>query len=87
MDETGKTRPNRALLISVVREGDGYRVSLDDVVPEPGPGRRWRQAEHVTNKLMPAESIDDMQFEGNELFNFGYYVFARLHAFVVCGKN
>jgi hypothetical protein len=70
-----------------VREGDGFRVSLDDAVSEPGPGRRWKQAEHVTNKLMPANSIEDMQFPEHELEDFGYYVFARLHAFVARGEN
>jgi hypothetical protein len=87
MEETKKTTPKRAVLVSIVKEGDGYRVSLDDAIREAGAGRIWRQAEHVTNKLSPASEVENMQFAESELTNFGYYIFARLHAFVERGEN
>ena len=87
MDQIGKVGPHRALLVSVIKEGDGFRICLDDVVRDAETTKLWRQAEHVTNKFMPASSIEEMQFAENELFDFGYYVFARLNAFVKRGEN
>lgn len=86
MQNTNKS-PSRAVLISVVREGSGFRVSLDDAVRDVAAPKLWRQAEHVTNQFVAAPSIENVQLTETELADFGHYIFARLSAFVARGEN
>jgi len=86
--EDAKSAPsNRAVLISVVREGSGFRVSLDDAVRDAATPKLWRQAEHVTNQFVAAPSIESLQLSEAELADFGHYIFARLSAFVSRSEN
>ncbi|HVX57405.1 MAG TPA: hypothetical protein VHA37_06760, partial [Candidatus Saccharimonadales bacterium] len=62
-------------------------VSLDDATRAPGQPVMWRQAEHVTNKVVPAANVENAEFSEEELADFGHYIFARLSAFVGRGEN
>lgn len=85
--ESTKSGPNRVIIVSVVREGNNFRVSLDDATRASGQPMMWRQVEHVTNKVVPAANVENAQFSEEELVSFGHYIFARLSAFVGRGEN
>jgi len=85
--EQKRTHSNRAILVSIFREGDGFRVSLDDAVRDANEEALWRRVEHVTNKPMSANNIERMEFAESEFADFGHYILARLSAFVQRGEN
>ena len=77
---TEPTKSKRAVLVSVERDGQDMRISLDDAVCKSE--KVWSQQEHVTNKLVAAKAFASMQFDEKELADFGHYILARLYAFI-----
>ncbi len=75
------------MLVSVKREGEAFRISLDDAIREVESDRSWIQSEHVTNKPFAVDAFEKMEFDEKELANFGYYILARLSAFVKRSEN
>jgi hypothetical protein len=82
-----KVKSRRALLISVIQEGNGFRVILDDVVKSISIDRAWIQKEHVTSKLIQEDKFQLRQTDEKELADFAYYVLARLKAYVDLREN
>lgn len=71
----------RAVLVSVAKEGAGFRISLDDVKCQDKASGQWVVDVHYTNKLIPAEAIELLEFDEKELADFGCAILARLYAF------
>lgn len=68
--------------MTVQDDNEELRISLDDVVCEIENTDTWIKKEHVTSKPVAADSFDKMQFDEKELADFGYYILARLSAFI-----
>jgi hypothetical protein len=58
---------------------------LDDVVGNPEAPRTWYQDVHVTHKMFDRQGFLDVKMDDAEVTDFGYYIIARLNAFV--GQN
>jgi hypothetical protein len=86
MSNSKDTKPRRAVLVSIKREGDEFRVSLDDVEFQSLRPATWKQKDHVTSKLIAVKALEDLVFNEKELANLGYYILARLHAFKESGE-
>ncbi len=80
-----KQKNRRALLVSVQKEGKDLRICLDDVVSMGS--ETWTEDVHVTSKIVAGDAFDKMTFENKELADFGYYILARISAFVKRGEN
>lgn len=85
MNQTnGKAR--RAVLVSAVPGTNTVRICLDDVVSEFQAPKSWFQREHVTNKEISLSSFENGQFDDKELADFGFFILARLSAFMDRGE-
>lgn len=71
----------RAVLISVIKEGDAYRVCLDDAKCQDKSARQWVVDVHYTNKLFSNGVFENLAFDEKELADLGCAIVARLHAF------
>jgi len=86
MNDAKKTKPRRAVLVSITKQGDGYRLSLDDVEYQNSSPTLWKQREHITSKEISESAIEELKFDEKELADIGHYILARLHAFKSCGE-
>lgn len=81
-----QTARDRAVLISLVKEGGAYRVCLDDAKRQDQLARQWVVDVHYTNKLISGGVFENLEFDEKELTDFGYAIMARLHAFNQSGE-
>jgi hypothetical protein len=77
----------RAVLVTVLEDGEGFRISLDDAVCQIENAETWIQKEHVTSKPLAGSAFEKMKFDEKELSDFGYYILARLSAFIKRNEN
>lgn len=54
---------SRAVLISLVKEGDSYRICLDDVKRLDNSSRQWAIDVHYTNKLFSDGVFENLEFD------------------------
>lgn len=69
-------------MVSVEHDGEGFRLRLDDATCDTGSSTLWTQSDHVTNKHLSVEAFQNMKFDEKELADLGYYILARLGAFI-----
>lgn len=81
------TKNRRGILVTLNRQDGGLRIDLDDVANDQSSPRNWLQKEHVTNKCFPVDAFESMEFDEKELANLGYYVLARLSAFLARNED
>jgi hypothetical protein len=79
-------KPKRAVLVSIAKEGEEFRLRLDDLTHQEGLPVTWKQMEHFTSKLLPERAFEELEFDEKLLADFGYHILARLHAFKECGE-
>jgi hypothetical protein len=86
MSDAKKPKPRRAVLVSVTKQGDEFRLSLDDVECQRSAPTLWKQRDHVTSKEISERAIEELEFDEKELADIGHYILARLHAFKSRGE-
>lgn len=82
-----KTGKRRAVLISLHKDDGEFRISLDDAEGQSQTETDWIKKEHITHKSFPEKTFSNMDFDEKELADFGYYVLARLSAFIEQGED
>lgn len=86
MKDTERVACGRAVLVSLEKQGDAYRICLDDAKCQDKSARKWVVDVHYTNKLFSDEVFENISFDEKELADFGYAIMARLHAFNGLGE-
>lgn len=78
--ETNTDRPRTfGVLASLKEEGEGYRLTLDDLEGMEKEGD-WRKISLITWKDYPKERIHELSLDDRELADFGRIVLIRLMA-------
>lgn len=74
--------PRRAVLVYFKEYEDGTKLTLDDVVLQPGQQDIWKKDVLYTFKAMSKGELEKLEFSDKELADFGFHVLARLSAFL-----
>lgn len=77
----------RAVLVRLTVRDNKMFVSLDDVEELHPQSKEWRQREMFTFQEIDEHNFDRMEFEKQDLADFGFYILARLHAFRSMGEG
>jgi len=75
-------KKRRGVLVTVDVFDNELRLRLDDVEgnsEEPGV---WQQDAHITHKTFDRKSFVDMKLDDADITDFGYYIVARINAFL-----
>ena len=78
-------KKRRGVLVTVDVVDNEFRLRLDDVEGNREAPGIWQQGVHITHKMFDRQGFFDMKLDDAEVTDFGYYIIARLNAFV--GQN
>jgi hypothetical protein len=76
-----------AVLISISDDGDGAKISLDDVTCGDTNPEVWQVDIPYTEKIYSRKDIEMMALPEKEYAELGVDIIARLNAFLSLGKN
>ncbi len=75
-------KERRAVLVSLEKTQKGkIKISLDDLIQSDVDPLKWIKDVPITSKEYNTEMLEALEFNNEELSEFGYYIIARLYAF------
>jgi hypothetical protein len=78
---TYSSKIKRAVVVSLVKEGEDFRWRLDDGVKKSSAPITWEYDVHCTSDIMLNSKFENLDWSEKELADFGYSILARLNAF------
>lgn len=71
----------RGILVSFDAKGGETHLCLDDLLCSDANRSTWKRDVSYTSKPITIEQLRNLEFDEQELADFGYHILARLSAF------